>query len=60
MVCFVQREITCHREALRVKMMSEEEVVILHEELEATKQALARCQKDYSRTKRLLSKQVHC
>ena len=57
--CFVQREIICRREALKVKMMSEEEVVILQGELDATKQALDHCQTEYSHTRTLLSRKVH-
>ena len=39
-------------------MTSEEEVVLLQEELEAAREVLARCQAECSSTKRLLSKKV--
>lgn len=55
----VQREIISRTEALRVKMTSEEEVVLLQEELEAARKALARCQAECSSTKRQLSRKVH-
>ncbi|XP_073339210.1 uncharacterized protein [Pagrus major] len=53
-----QREIISHTEALRVKMTSEEEVVLLQEELEAVRKVLARCQAECSSTKRLLSRKT--
>ena len=40
-------------------MTSEEEVVLLQEELEAAREVLARCQAECSSTKRLLSRKVH-
>lgn len=54
----VQREITCRIQALEVKMTSEEEVVLLQEELEAARRELSRCQAECSGTKRLLSRKV--
>ncbi|XP_036928246.1 uncharacterized protein si:ch73-242m19.1 isoform X2 [Acanthopagrus latus] len=53
-----QREIISRTEALRVKMTSEEEVVLLQEELEAAREVLARCQAECSSTKRLLSRKT--
>ena len=55
----VQREITCRSEALGVKLMSEEKVMLLQEELEAVKRELTRCQAECSNTKKLLSRKVH-
>ncbi|KAK6307562.1 hypothetical protein J4Q44_G00227100 [Coregonus suidteri] len=52
-----QREMSCQREALRMKMMSEDEVIVLKQELEVTQRAMTQCQMDYNRTKRLLTKQ---
>ncbi|KAM9433885.1 uncharacterized protein ACWYII_017323 isoform 1-T1 [Salvelinus alpinus] len=52
-----QREMSCQREALRMKMMSEEEVIVLKQELEVTQRAMTQCQTEYNRTKRLLTKQ---
>lgn len=40
-------------------MTSEEEVVLLQEELEAARKALARCQAECSSTKRQLGRKVH-
>eukprot|EP00063_Salmo_salar_P077648 XP_014052483.1 PREDICTED: transmembrane protein FLJ37396 isoform X3 [Salmo salar] len=52
-----QREMSCQREALRMKMMSEDEVIVLKQELEVTQRAMTQCQTEYNRTKRLLTKQ---
>ncbi|XP_034153387.1 coiled-coil domain-containing protein 162-like isoform X2 [Esox lucius] len=52
-----QREMSCRREALKIKMMSEEEVILLKEELEVTQRAMAQCQRENNHTKRLLTKQ---
>jgi hypothetical protein len=49
---------SCQREALRMKMMSEGEVIVLKQELEVTQRAMTQCQTEYNRTKRLLTKQV--
>uniref|UniRef100_A0A4W6F2I5 Coiled-coil domain-containing protein 162-like n=1 Tax=Lates calcarifer TaxID=8187 RepID=A0A4W6F2I5_LATCA len=53
-----QREITSRTEALRLKMVAEEEVVFLQEELDAVRQVLTRCQAESSRTKKLLSRKT--
>ncbi|TKS86998.1 Coiled-coil domain-containing protein 162 [Collichthys lucidus] len=53
-----QREISCRAEALRVKMMSEEEVVLLQEELDVVRKVLTRCQAECSSTKKLLSRKT--
>ncbi|TKS86985.1 Coiled-coil domain-containing protein 162 [Collichthys lucidus] len=53
-----QREISCRAEALRVKMMSEEEVVLLQEELDVVGKVLSRCQAECSSTKKLLSRKT--
>ncbi|KAA8581911.1 coiled-coil domain-containing protein 162 [Etheostoma spectabile] len=49
-----QREVSCRSAALRVKMTSEEEVVVLQEELEAARKVLACCQAESSSTRKLL------
>lgn len=41
-----------------MKMMSEDEVIVLKQELEVTQRAMTQCQTEYNRTKRLLTKQV--
>ncbi|XP_008309195.1 coiled-coil domain-containing protein 162-like [Cynoglossus semilaevis] len=51
-----QREISSRSDALRVKMVAEEEVLLLQEELDAVRQMLSSCQAECSRTKKLLSK----
>ncbi|XP_019133387.2 uncharacterized protein si:ch73-242m19.1 [Larimichthys crocea] len=53
-----QREMNCRAEALRVKMMSEEEVVLLQEELDVVRKVLTRCQAECSSTKKLLSRKT--
>ncbi|XP_047197601.1 coiled-coil domain-containing protein 162 isoform X2 [Hippoglossus stenolepis] len=53
-----QSEITSRTEALRVKMVAEEEVILLQEELDAARQMLTSCQAECSRTKRLLSRKT--
>ncbi|XP_062252534.1 coiled-coil domain-containing protein 162-like isoform X2 [Platichthys flesus] len=53
-----QSEITSRTEALRVKMVAEEEVILLQEELEAARQMLNSCQAECSRTKRLLGRKT--
>lgn len=53
-----QREITSRSEALRVKMTSEEKVVLLQEELDVARQTLSRCQAECSSAKKLLSRKV--
>ncbi|XP_030575513.1 coiled-coil domain-containing protein 162 [Archocentrus centrarchus] len=53
-----QREVTTRIEALRVKMLSEEKVVFLQEELDFAQQALTRCQAECSSTKKLLSRKM--
>ncbi|XP_053192243.1 uncharacterized protein si:ch73-242m19.1 [Scomber japonicus] len=53
-----QREICSRTEALRVKMMSEEEVLHLQEELDAAQQVLTCCQTEYSNTKKMLSRKT--
>ncbi|XP_074517834.1 coiled-coil domain-containing protein 162-like [Sebastes fasciatus] len=53
-----QREVSCRSEALRVKMTSEEEVVILQEELQVVRTVLIRCQAECSSTKKLLSRKT--
>uniref|UniRef100_A0A3Q3R6Y7 Uncharacterized protein n=1 Tax=Monopterus albus TaxID=43700 RepID=A0A3Q3R6Y7_MONAL len=50
--CFAQREITSRTEALRVKMIAEEEVLFLQEELDVARQVLTRCQAECSSTKK--------
>ncbi|KAL0969797.1 hypothetical protein UPYG_G00232430 [Umbra pygmaea] len=52
-----QREMSCQREATRTKMMSEEEVFLLKQELEVSQMALAQCQMEYNGIKSLLTKQ---
>uniref|UniRef100_A0A3Q3K4T7 Coiled-coil domain-containing protein 162-like n=1 Tax=Monopterus albus TaxID=43700 RepID=A0A3Q3K4T7_MONAL len=47
-----QREITSRTEALRVKMIAEEEVLFLQEELDVARQVLTRCQAECSSTKK--------
>lgn len=54
----IQREITCRMEALRVKMTSEEEVVLLREELEAARKELGRSRAECLGAKKLLCKKV--
>ncbi|TDG99230.1 hypothetical protein EPR50_G00207510 [Perca flavescens] len=49
-----QREVSCRSAALRVKMTSEEEVVVLQEELEAARKLLSRCQAESSSARKLL------
>lgn len=51
-----QREISCCCEALRVKMVSEEEVLLLRQELDVLQRELVNCQDGYSSTKKLLSR----
>ncbi|XP_049452775.1 uncharacterized protein si:ch73-242m19.1 isoform X1 [Epinephelus fuscoguttatus] len=53
-----QREVTCRSEALRVKMTSEDEVVVLQEELEAVRKVLSCCQAECSSAKKLLSRKT--
>uniref|UniRef100_UPI0037E99645 uncharacterized protein n=1 Tax=Semicossyphus pulcher TaxID=241346 RepID=UPI0037E99645 len=53
-----QREISSRSEALRVKMTSEEEVVLLQEELEAVRKELTRCQAECSSTKKRLNRKT--
>ncbi|XP_054470264.1 coiled-coil domain-containing protein 162-like [Anoplopoma fimbria] len=53
-----QREISCRSETLRVKMTSEEEVLILQEELEEARKVLTCCQAECSSTKKLLSRKT--
>ncbi|XP_059209493.1 coiled-coil domain-containing protein 162-like [Centropristis striata] len=53
-----QREVSCRSEVLRVKMTSEEEVVVLQEELEAARKVLSSCQAECSSTKKLLSRKT--
>ncbi|XP_029349013.1 coiled-coil domain-containing protein 162-like [Echeneis naucrates] len=53
-----QREISSRTEALRVKMIAKEDVVILQGELDAARQALTCCQAECSRTKKLLSRKT--
>ncbi|XP_072221575.1 coiled-coil domain-containing protein 162 [Leuresthes tenuis] len=53
-----QREIMCRTDALRVKMICEEKVVFLQEELDVARQMLARCQAECSSTKELLSRKA--
>ncbi|XP_034419431.1 uncharacterized protein si:ch73-242m19.1 [Cyclopterus lumpus] len=53
-----QREIACRSDALRVKMTSEEEVIILQEELEAARKALTCCRAECSGTKTLLGRKA--
>lgn len=57
-ICGLQREISSRSDALRVKMVAEEEVLLLQEELDAVRQMLSSCQAECSRTKKLLSKKV--
>ncbi|XP_053290812.1 coiled-coil domain-containing protein 162 [Pleuronectes platessa] len=53
-----QSEISSRTEALRVKMVAEEEVILLQEELDAARQMLTSCQAECSRTKRLLGRKT--
>ncbi|XP_070834995.1 coiled-coil domain-containing protein 162-like isoform X2 [Chaetodon trifascialis] len=53
-----QREISSRTDALRVKMMSEEEVLFLQEELEAVRKELTRRQSECSSIKKLLSRKA--
>ncbi|XP_071354884.1 uncharacterized protein [Trachinotus anak] len=53
-----QREITSRTEALRVKMVAEEEVVFLQEELDAALKVLSCCQAECSRTRKLLGRKT--
>ncbi|XP_055361944.1 uncharacterized protein si:ch73-242m19.1 isoform X2 [Betta splendens] len=53
-----QREITSRTDALRVKMMSEEKVVFLQEELDVVRQMLSHCQAECSGMKTLLSRKT--
>ncbi|XP_008289483.1 coiled-coil domain-containing protein 162 [Stegastes partitus] len=53
-----QREVMSRSEALRVKLISEEKVVLLQEELDVSRQVLARCQDECSSTKKLLGRKT--
>nr|XP_019953455.1 PREDICTED: transmembrane protein FLJ37396 [Paralichthys olivaceus] len=53
-----QSEITSRTEALRVKMVAEDQVIFLQEELNAARQMLTSCQAECSRTKRLLDRKT--
>ncbi|XP_039992863.1 coiled-coil domain-containing protein 162-like [Xiphias gladius] len=53
-----QREITSRTAAIRVKMVAEEEVVFLREELDAARQLLTCCQAECSRAKKLLNRKT--
>lgn len=57
--CTAQREISSRTEALRVKLLSEEKVVFLQEELDAVRQMLTNCQAECSSMKTLLNRKVH-
>ncbi|KAJ7990800.1 hypothetical protein DPEC_G00290670 [Dallia pectoralis] len=52
-----QREMTCRKEVLKMKMTSEEEVISLTQELEVSQRATAQCQREYNHAKRLLAQQ---
>jgi len=54
----VQREIACRSDALGVKMRSEEEVMILQEQLEAARKALSCSRAECSGTETLLGRKV--
>ncbi|KAG7510523.1 hypothetical protein JOB18_024247 [Solea senegalensis] len=53
-----QREIISRTEAVRVKTVAEEEVIVLREELDAARRMLNCSQDECSRTKKLLSKKT--
>ncbi|RXM28684.1 Coiled-coil domain-containing protein 162 [Acipenser ruthenus] len=53
-----QQEAVLHKkECLAVKMVAEEEEILLQQELEAVRQALSKCQKEYMTIKKQLGKQ---
>ncbi|KAM3595187.1 uncharacterized protein V6R79_019853 [Siganus canaliculatus] len=53
-----QRESACRLEALRLKMTSEEQVILLQEELEAARMELSHCRVECSGTKKLLGEKT--
>ncbi|KAA0710836.1 Coiled-coil domain-containing protein 162 [Triplophysa tibetana] len=53
-----QNEVSCQKEALKSKMISEEKVNVLKQELDAVQEMMVQCKSDYERTKRQILQQT--
>ncbi|KAI7805082.1 putative transmembrane protein FLJ37396, partial [Triplophysa rosa] len=53
-----QNEVSCQKEALKSKMISEEQVNVLNQELDAVQEMMVQCKSDYDRTKRQILQQT--
>jgi len=54
----VQNEVSCKTEALKLKMISEQQEIVQKEELDAVKEAMLQCKSDYEQMRRQIIQQV--
>jgi len=58
LLLFVQNEVSCKTEALKLKMISEQQEIVQKEELDAVKEAMLQCKSDYEQMRRQIIQQV--